>query len=94
MIPYFAPTGCVCRHAFFVGDMLIKRDVLKLRTLAPKVNVINMYGSTETQRAVGYYEGTLESLLRLLEFVFILKLGKHARDPFSSTLTVSMLRNK
>lgn len=44
------------RFAFFVGDMLIKKDVLRLRTLAPHVHCINMYGSTETQRAVGYMD--------------------------------------
>ena len=36
--------------------MLIKKNVLQLRSLAPKLSVINMYGSTETQRSVGYLE--------------------------------------
>jgi L-aminoadipate-semialdehyde dehydrogenase len=44
------------RTAFFVGDMLIKKNVLQLRSLAPKLSVINMYGSTESQRSVGYLE--------------------------------------
>lgn len=44
------------KAVFFVGDCLIKRDVTRLRRLAPQVMCINMYGSTETQRAVGYYE--------------------------------------
>ncbi|KAI9762516.1 MAG: large subunit of alpha-aminoadipate reductase [Chaenotheca gracillima] len=43
-------------HAFFVGDILIKRDCRRLQELAPNVNIINMYGTTETQRAVSYYE--------------------------------------
>ena len=43
-------------HAFFVGDVLIKRDCRLLQNLAPNVNIVNMYGSTETQRAVSYYE--------------------------------------
>ncbi|KZM18946.1 L-2-aminoadipate reductase [Ascochyta rabiei] len=43
-------------HAFFVGDLLIKRDVRRLQALAPNVRVVNMYGTTETQRAVSYYE--------------------------------------
>ena len=43
-------------HAFFVGDILTKRDCNLLRNLAPNVNIINMYGTTETQRAVSYYE--------------------------------------
>ncbi|KAI8923095.1 hypothetical protein BC831DRAFT_472975 [Entophlyctis helioformis] len=42
------------RHAFFVGDVLTKRDVLRLQHLAPNVHVINMYGTTETQRAVSF----------------------------------------
>ena len=43
-------------HAFFVGDILIKRDCMSLQRLAPNVRVVNMYGTTETQRAVSYYE--------------------------------------
>ncbi|KAJ5324414.1 hypothetical protein N7476_003014 [Penicillium atrosanguineum] len=43
-------------HAFFVGDVLIKRDCRSLQGLAPNVNIVNMYGTTETQRAVSYYE--------------------------------------
>lgn len=43
-------------HAFFVGDLLIKRDCRKLQELAENVRIVNMYGTTETQRAVSYYE--------------------------------------
>ncbi|HYN21173.1 MAG TPA: amino acid adenylation domain-containing protein [Thermoanaerobaculia bacterium] len=43
------------RRAFFVGDMLTRRDVERLRALAPDVEAVNLYGSTETQRAVGYH---------------------------------------
>ncbi|EXJ95300.1 L-aminoadipate-semialdehyde dehydrogenase large subunit [Capronia coronata CBS 617.96] len=43
-------------HAFFVGDILIKRDCKSLQNLAPNVRIVNMYGTTETQRAVSYYE--------------------------------------
>ncbi|KAL1983041.1 hypothetical protein VTN96DRAFT_524 [Rasamsonia emersonii] len=43
-------------HAFFVGDILIKRDCRSLQSIAPNVNIVNMYGTTETQRAVSYYE--------------------------------------
>lgn len=43
-------------HAFFVGDILIKRDCRALQSLAPNVNIVNMYGTTETQRAVSFYE--------------------------------------
>ena len=43
-------------HAFFVGDILTKRDCLRLQTLAENVRIVNMYGTTETQRAVSYFE--------------------------------------
>ncbi|KAJ5221624.1 uncharacterized protein N7469_010511 [Penicillium citrinum] len=43
-------------HAFFVGDVLIKRDCKALQGLAPNTAIVNMYGTTETQRAVSYYE--------------------------------------
>jgi amino acid adenylation domain-containing protein len=41
------------RHVFFVGDKLTRRDVARLRCLAPAVTCIGSYGATETQRAVG-----------------------------------------
>ncbi|KAL0941207.1 putative L-aminoadipate-semialdehyde dehydrogenase [Colletotrichum truncatum] len=43
-------------HAFFVGDILIKRDCKALQKLARNCYIVNMYGTTETQRAVSYYE--------------------------------------
>lgn len=43
------------RFVKFVGDMLIKRDVIRLQTIAPKCRIINMWGTTETSRAVGYF---------------------------------------
>jgi L-aminoadipate-semialdehyde dehydrogenase len=43
------------RNAFFVGDVLTKRDCLRLQSLARNVRIINMYGTTETQRAVSYF---------------------------------------
>lgn len=43
-------------HAFFVGDILTKRDCLRLQSLAENVNIVNMYGTTETQRSVSYFE--------------------------------------
>jgi L-2-aminoadipate reductase len=41
--------------AFFVGDVLTKRDCTRLQSLATNVRIINMYGTTETQRAVSYF---------------------------------------
>ena len=43
------------RYVFLVGDVLSRRDVARLRRLAPDVTCVNFYGSTETQRAVGYH---------------------------------------
>lgn len=36
------------RLAFFVGDLLTKKDSRKLQELAPNTNIINMWGTTET----------------------------------------------
>lgn len=44
------------RNAFFVGDVLTKRDCHRLQALASNARIINMYGTTETQRAVSYME--------------------------------------
>lgn len=44
------------RSAFFVGDVLTKRDCARLQRIAPNVRIVNMYGTTETQRAVSYFE--------------------------------------
>jgi L-aminoadipate-semialdehyde dehydrogenase len=44
------------KNAFFVGDILLKRDCRRLQQLAPNCKIKNMYGTTETQRAVSYYE--------------------------------------
>lgn len=43
------------KNAFFVGDILTKRDCIRLQALASNVKIINMYGTTETQRAVSYF---------------------------------------
>jgi amino acid adenylation domain-containing protein len=43
------------RYAFFVGDALTRRDVSRLKKLAPLCTCVNLYGSTETQRAVGCF---------------------------------------
>ncbi|OBA26327.1 hypothetical protein HANVADRAFT_53200 [Hanseniaspora valbyensis NRRL Y-1626] len=43
-------------HAFFVGDILTKRDCLRVQSLAENVAIVNMYGTTETQRAVSFFE--------------------------------------
>ncbi len=43
------------RRAFFVGDVLTRRDTSRLSRQAPALAVVNYFGSTETQRAVGYH---------------------------------------
>src|SRR5262249_36170128 len=43
------------RWVLLVGDVLTRQDAERLRRLAPRVTVVNLYGSTETQRAVGYH---------------------------------------
>ncbi|PKY43091.1 large subunit of L-aminoadipate-semialdehyde dehydrogenase [Rhizophagus irregularis] len=43
------------RNAFFVGDILTRRDCNRLQHLARNTNIINMYGTTETQRSVSYF---------------------------------------
>lgn len=37
-------------RAFFVGDILTTRDCRSLQRLAVNANIVNMYGTTETQR--------------------------------------------
>ncbi|TGJ81173.1 hypothetical protein E0Z10_g7591 [Xylaria hypoxylon] len=44
------------RRAFFVGDLLTKKDCRKLLDLAPNTRVVNLFGSTESQRAVSFFE--------------------------------------
>ncbi len=43
------------RLALLVGEALTWSDVARLRAVAPRVQCVNLYGSTETQRAVGYH---------------------------------------
>jgi L-aminoadipate-semialdehyde dehydrogenase len=66
------------RVALFVGDKLTKRDVLRLRKVAPQVLAVNMYGSTETQRSVSYYPvPSNEELEKMKE---ILPVGQGMKD--------------
>jgi len=48
------------RYFFFVGDNLTQTEVKNLRNFAPNATYINSYGSTETQRAIGYFPVTPE----------------------------------
>lgn len=42
-------------HAFFVGEALTRTMVQQLRLLIPNGDIINLYGASETQRAVSYH---------------------------------------
>ena len=46
------------RRVFFGGDVLTMVDVARIGELAPNAIIGSFYGTTETQRAVGYYEIT------------------------------------
>jgi amino acid adenylation domain-containing protein len=43
------------RRAFFVGDVLTRRDVADFKRLAPSAACVNLYGATETQRALAFH---------------------------------------
>jgi amino acid adenylation domain-containing protein len=43
------------RRVLLVGDVLTRLDVDRLHRIAPQAQVVNLYGSTETQRAVAYH---------------------------------------
>ncbi|HSF38826.1 MAG TPA: AMP-binding protein, partial [Thermoanaerobaculia bacterium] len=38
------------------GDLLTRRDVARLRRLAPRVRIVNVYGSTESHRALAWHQ--------------------------------------
>lgn len=48
------------RRALFIGDALTRRDVERLQERAPAVRVVNLYGTTETQRASGFHTVDLD----------------------------------
>ncbi|HEY9420438.1 MAG TPA: amino acid adenylation domain-containing protein, partial [Thermoanaerobaculia bacterium] len=65
------------RFVLLVGDVLTRRDVLRLRRMAPGVTVVNLYGSTETQRAVAFHVVPEETAGAARE---VLPLGRGMRD--------------
>ncbi len=50
-----APNLPDLRWAFLVGEALRGEDLERLRRLAPGALAVNLYGATETQRAVGWH---------------------------------------
>lgn len=55
--------------ALFVGDVLTKRDVKRLQRLAPRVVTVNMYGTTETQRAVSFLVSSKHLMKRRMKLM-------------------------
>jgi amino acid adenylation domain-containing protein len=68
------------RYAFTVGDVLTKNDVARLRRMAPGVTCVNFYGSTESQRAVGFYVVPDEGAAAEGRTKEIIPLGRGMRD--------------
>lgn len=68
------------RYAFIVGDALRRHDVVRLWELAPNVTAVNMYGSTETQRAVSYYSIPHSHTANQSPVKEIIPLGQGAQD--------------
>jgi amino acid adenylation domain-containing protein len=48
------------RLAFVVGEVLTRAHVARLCGLAPRARCVNLYGATETQRAISFHEADLE----------------------------------
>lgn len=46
---------CHWRYAFFGGDRLTRRHLLRLRRRAPSVACVNFYGATETPQAMAFH---------------------------------------
>ncbi len=42
-------------HVFFGGDILTRQHVERIRKVAPKVECVNFYGTSETPQAMGYH---------------------------------------
>jgi amino acid adenylation domain-containing protein len=68
------------RRVLLVGDVLTRRDVARLRRLAPGAACVNLYGSTETQRAVGFHVAGDEPAAGEQRGREILPLGRGMKD--------------
>ncbi len=49
-----APCMPALRRAFVIGDLLRRSEVARLQRIAPAVLCVNLFGSTESQRAISY----------------------------------------
>ncbi|MEP7010529.1 MAG: non-ribosomal peptide synthase/polyketide synthase [Acidobacteriota bacterium] len=70
------------RYSFLVGDVLTRRDAARLQHLAPRMTCVNYFGSTETQRAVGFHvvPNVVEASLAGEVSQEVLPLGRGIRD--------------
>jgi amino acid adenylation domain-containing protein len=69
------------RRVILVGEMLTRQDVVRLRRMAPDVTCINLYGATETQRALAFHEVTREEAEDASERIKqVLPLGRGMKD--------------
>jgi acyl-coenzyme A synthetase/AMP-(fatty) acid ligase len=67
-------------RVFFAGDTLKEHDVAMIRSSAPNARVTNVFGATETQRAVGYFEIPEEVSMRDSEAKQTIPLGRGVKD--------------
>jgi amino acid adenylation domain-containing protein len=74
------PTVPSLRLVLLVGEALTRRDVARIRRLAPAVTAVNLFGSTETQRAVGYHAVTEEEASASGRGRQVLALGRGMKD--------------
>ena len=69
------------RRAILIGEALTRQDVVRLRRMAPGVTCINLYGATETQRALAFHRVTGEEAEAGAERARqVLPLGRGLRD--------------
>jgi L-2-aminoadipate reductase len=64
------------KHIFFLGDKITKDVIYKIKEKAPNAKITNLYGSTESQRAVSYYEIDFTTL----DTIDIIPIGKGMYD--------------
>ncbi|SOD91582.1 aminotransferase class I/II-fold pyridoxal phosphate-dependent enzyme [Streptomyces sp. Ag109_G2-15] len=73
------------RRVFFVGSALTREQARRLMLAAPNAELVNLYGSTETQRAVGFFR--VPTAGRLDALPAVLPVGTGMKDAELLTLT-------
>lgn len=74
------------RCVLLVGDILTKRDVKRLQRLGRNATVVNMFGTTETQRAVSYLVGRGQGGGLICCGVYAARTASHFFFPSNSAL--------